>query len=360
MAVPKKRLILLIIFIAVAIALIVISMSKLWVERNFTYGWYPWFSKFQRLITGRIPFSIGDILYILASCWIIYKIAKNIYLLFKRKVTLRVIIRKSSKFLLVLLCVYVVFLAFWGLNYSRKGIRYQLELEKPQYDTADLVKLQAYLLQEVNDAKEKVLLSDPTYPSDSKIFKRAVIAYHQAQDSFPFLEYDIPSIKSSLFGNLGNYLGFTGYYNPFTGEAQVNTTVPNFLLPEITVHEMAHQIGYAKENEANFISFLVGTHCEDALFRYSSYLDLFMYTNAQVSYIDSTAGNTALKLLIPEIKLDIAEWRQFNLTHHSFMEPVIHWIYGKYLKLNKQPQGIRSYDAVVSLVIAYYKKEGLI
>lgn len=360
MAVPKKRLILLIIFIAVAIALIVISMSKLWVENNFTYGWYPGFSKFQRFITGSVPFSIGDIIYILVSAWIIYKLTKNIYLLFKKNLTTRIAFRKLIKFLLVMVCVYVIFLVFWGLNYSRKGISYQLELKKPQYDTADLVHLQSYLLQKVNSAKERALLSDPVYPPDSKIFKRSVIAYHQAQDSFPFLKYEIPSIKASLLGNIGNYLGFTGYYNPFTGEAQINTTVPDFLIPSITVHEMAHQIGYAKENEANFVAFLVGTHCQDALFEYSSYLDLFMYTNAQVKYFDSTSGNIALSYLRPEIKSDIAEWRRFNLAHRSFVEPVIHWIYGKYLKLNKQPQGIRSYDAVVSLVIAYYKKEGVI
>ncbi len=58
---------------------------------------------------------------------------------------------------------------------------------------------------------------------------------------------------------LGNYLGFTGYYNPFTGEAQVNTTVPQFLLPNIALHEMGHQIGYAKEDEANFSAYLAAS-----------------------------------------------------------------------------------------------------
>ena len=50
---------------------------------------------------------------------------------------------------------------------------------------------------------------------------------------------------------------FLGYYNPFTGEAQVNTNVPAFVIPFTTCHEMAHQIGYASESEASFVGFLV-------------------------------------------------------------------------------------------------------
>jgi hypothetical protein len=84
-----------------------------------------------------------------------------------------------------------------------------------------------------------------------------------------------------LWGWLGNYVGFTGYYNPFTGEAQVNTTVPKFLQPFTASHEVAHQLGYAKEMEANFVGYLAASHSTDTLFRYSVYLDLFLVQQPQ-------------------------------------------------------------------------------
>ena len=123
--------------------------------------------------------------------------------------------------------------------------------------------------------------------------------YDEAAVVYPCLQYKTPSIKSSVYGLLGDYLGFTGYYNPFTGEAQVNTTVPKFLIPYITLHEMGHQIGYAKEDEANFSGYLAAVASHDTLFQYSTYLDLFVYANREVYYFDSTASNLQRHQLVP-------------------------------------------------------------
>ena len=199
-----------------------------------------------------------------------------------------------------------------------------------------------------------------SYPSNKELFKRSAKCYVESEKKYPFLVYQYPSLKSSIYGWWGNYLGFTGYYNPFTGEAQVNTTVPKFLQPYIATHEMAHQIGYAKENEANFAGYLAAVNSTDTLFHYSCYLDLFIYANRQVFYFDSTASKKTLELLIPEVQKDLEEWRQFSLSHQSFIEPAITWMYGNYLKLNEQPKGMYSYNQVISMLIEYYKKFGKI
>lgn len=360
MAISRKRMILIVVFAIIAVTLVVLAMSKLWIEEHFTYGIYPYTSQLQRYLTGKIPFSIGDVIYLSFLLWVIYIIVRNVYLLFVKKLTIRISVRKLSKFVLFLLFLYVFFLLIWGLNYSRKGIRHQLGLERPAYQEQSLFDLQDLMIKEVNKAKKDWLAGETDYPAKRDIFKMSALAYNNLTQSYPFLEYRNTSVKSTLFGGIENYLGFTGYYNPFTGEAQVNTSVPIFLVPNITLHEIAHQIGYAKENEANFVGFFVGTQCQDALFRYSSWLDIFMYTNAQVRFFDSTRGSEAMERLIPEVKADIETWRKFSRRHNTFIQPMMHWVYGKFLELNKQPQGIRSYDAVVSLVVAYYKKKGML
>src|SRR5678809_1786278 len=115
-----------------------------------------------------------------------------------------------------------------------------------------------------------------------------------------------------MWGWLGNYAGFMGYYNPFTGEAQVNTTVPKFLQPYITTHEIAHQLGYSKENEANFVGYLAAISSPDPVFHYSTYFDLFLYANREVYFFDSVSSKNAREELNPFVKKDIEELIQFN------------------------------------------------
>ncbi|MEO6838047.1 MAG: DUF3810 domain-containing protein [Ginsengibacter sp.] len=336
----------------------VFSTNSNWVETYYSTKFYPFFSKILRFLFGWIPFSLGDFLYFSAACWLLWKIIKNLKLLFKKELNFKIVINKCLKFILIFAFIYIIFNIFWGINYNRKGIAYQLHLSNLQYDTSDLIMLQNILLQKVNAAKVSVMHSREVYPSKKELFKDAENSYDAAARKYNFLKYKNPSVKSSFYGWIGDYLGFTGYYDPFTGEAQVNTTVPKFLQPYIATHEMAHQLGYAKENEANFVGYLAAINSKDTLFHYSVYFDLFLYANHEVYYFDSLASKKALDQLNPEVKNDIRELKQFDLDHQSFFEPLITWLYGNFLKLNQQPQGIRSYNEVVGMLVAYYKKYG--
>jgi hypothetical protein len=347
-------------------ALLLIIVIKLWAQNNsrienyYTENFYYFISIALRFLFGWIPFSFGDILYLTGGCWILWKLIKNCDLLFKKKFSKKLFVRKLWKLILIFVGIYIVFNIFWGLNYNRKGIGWQLNLPKMNYDTANLKLIQGLLLQKVNETKRVLVNENISYPDNKDLFKRAKACYDHAAIIYPFMKYKSTSIKSSLYGWLGDYLGFTGYYNPFTGEAQVNTTVPKFLIPYITLHEMGHQIGYAKEDEANFSGYLAAAHSHDTLFQYSTYLDLFVYANREVYYFDSTASKLAAIQLIPEVKADLLEWRRFNRKYTSIFEPAISWLYGKYLQINQQPKGLRSYNEVIATLMAYYKKYGRI
>ncbi len=343
------------------------SLNRQRVEELYTSKFYFFFSKILRFLFGWIPFSIGDILYLLAGCWLLWKIIKNVKYLFlpkastwKKKLNRKIIFQKCLRFILLLFFIYIIFNIFWGLNYNRKGIAWQLQLPSIMYDTSNLTLMQNLLLQKVNETKQVLIKQKISYPNNRNLFASAKTCYVDAQKKYPFIEYKITSVKSSLYGRLGNYLGFTGYYNPFTGEAQVNTAVPKFLQPYIATHEMAHQLGYAKEDEANFVGYLAAVNSTDTLFQYSAYLDLFLYANREVYYFDSVSSRHSFDLLLPHVKKDIEEWRRFNIAHQSFIEPAITWLYGKYLKLNQQPKGMRSYNEVIAMLISYYKKFGKI
>ncbi len=352
----KKRAWLLLLLLALVIGIRLFSANPQRVETSYSTTIYPLLSAILRRITGWVPFSIGDILYWLLIVWAIIKLIRLLAALFKRKYTRAAIFSGLYRVVATLLVLYIVFNVLWGINYNRVGITSQLGISMQPYDTADLVMIDSILLQKVNESKRR-LTEQPSLPlSTDSIFRAAENAYGRIANQYSFLRYKPSSVKSSLWGWAGNYIGFAGYYNPFSGEAQVNTTMPWFLQPYTCCHEIAHQLGYAKENEANFVGYLAAAGSGNELLRYSVYLDLFLYAQRNLYNVDTAATRYFSNRLIPGVKADLLQWKKFNEAHRSPAEPVFKWVYGKYLQSNQQPSGILSYDEVTGFLIAYYKK----
>lgn len=340
------------------VAIKLASLNHNTIEKFYSENFYFYFSIILRFLFGWIPFSLGDVFYFIAGIWLLWKVIKNVVMIFKKQLTRDIFIKKISSILILLVSVYIIFNIFWGLNYNRDDLASQLQLPEVRPDTSSILEIQNLLLQKVNETKTHLLKDSNHYPANGELFQRARKCYDEAEIVFPFLRYNCKSVKSSMYSLMGDYLGFTGYYNPFTGEAQVNTTVPRFLIPYVVLHEMGHQLGYAKEDEANFCGYLAAANSSDTLFQYSAYLDLFVYANREVYFFDSAASRAAVLQLIPAVKADILEWKNFNKKYRSVMEPAITWLYGKYLQANHQPKGLQSYDDVIISLIAYYKKSG--
>ena len=358
-----RRTFILIILVIIAICIHVLGTRTGWVENQYSNGIYPRIAVLFRLIFSPLPFSLGDILYGIGLIWLAYLLFKTVkFFVLLRKTPFNIERRKIQLYRLFcwLAGIYIVFNLLWGLNYDRVGIASQLGLDMKKYTTDDLKQMNCLLLDKINNSKQALIRSGKPYPSDHELFERTARTYRELAAKLPFLEYQHPSIKTALWGWLGNYAGFTGYYNPFTGEAQVNTTVPKFLQPYTACHEVAHQVGYAKEMEANFVGYLAASQTTDTLFHYSVYMDLFTYANRNLYMVDSMAANLYRKELIVPVVNDIREWIRFSRQHQSYAGPAVRWLYSKYLQGNRQPQGIMSYDEVTGFLIAYYKKFGRI
>ena len=359
MKLTKPRLFI-VLLLVLAVLIHLYSLNSTVVENRFSTGIYPPLGRFLRQLLGWLPFSLGDILYGGVIFWMIIRIVKITVAIVKRKISLKSFIESAGRSLRILLVVYILFNLLWGINYNREGIARQLDLSLEKYSLADLQHLNTMLVEKVNASKTTLLRQQQKYPDSKQLFARVTKAYDSAERTYPFLHYKPASIKPSMWSWLGNYMGFTGYYNPFTGEAQVNTLVPEFLQPFTSCHEVAHQLGYAKEMEANFVGYLAATYSNDTLLHYSVYLDLFMYSNRNLFEIDSLSSKEFRKQLIPAVGNDLKEWKRFYERHRNPFEPVFRWIYGIYLRRNQQPQGVLSYDEVTGFMIAYFKKFGKI
>jgi Protein of unknown function (DUF3810) len=331
-----------------------------WIESNYTYGIYPLISKVQRFLLGWIPFSIGDLFYTFLVLVILFRAFRFFKLLFQRKLSRKYFASGLQQAIFFFLFVYVFFNLLWGLNYNRRGVAAQLGLDVKKYSVSDLDTLTSALQAKLNTYALTVTAGQrDSLNKKSRLFAEAAHSYEQASLKFSFLHYSPRSVKPSLFSYLGNYLGFQGYYNPFTGEAQVNTTVPRFIEPFVTAHEIGHQVGYGKENEANFVAFLACHSSISSGFKYSMYFDMYNYAIREVNRRDTALANAYQRNLHPQVKEDFRELRDFFLQYENRVEPVIMWGYGHFLKANNQPAGKETYNEVVAWLIAYYKKFGI-
>jgi hypothetical protein len=336
------------------------SWYPFWVEKYYTNGFYPVFTNWLRKAFGLIPFSFGDIFYLLLILAVLMKLFSFFWFIKKGEAKRTQWVRALQQSIFFMLFVYVLFNLCWGLNYNRQGVSKQFDIELAAYSNAELDTLTVHLQQKANYFAKLASRDEIVHLKKKKILFHGVAdVYKEAALTYNFLAYHPSSIKPSIFSYLGNYIGFQGYYNPFTGEGQVNTTIPIFLQPYVAAHEVAHQLGYASESEANFIGYLACKSSSSNEFNYSVYLDLYRYAIGELSQKDTVRAKTIYANTDTIVKKDIKAVYAFYKQYKNPIEQVIWWGYGHFLKANNQPSGNQSYNEVVAWLIAYQRKNGL-
>lgn len=324
------------------------------VEHYYSNGLYPIISKMFRFFLGWLPFSFGDVIYAIASIYIIRWFIKN-----------RKRLRKDTKgwFIDVLAAFSIIYFAFhffWGLNYYRLPLHKSLSL-KHNYTTEQLINVTKKLIETSNSYHFKIAKNDSTkidMPySTNDVFKLTQSGYSNLAETFPNLEYTPKSIKTSLFSYPLTYMGFSGYLNPLTNEAQVNSLVPVYKLPTTSTHEIAHQLGYAAENEANFIAFLATINHDNIYFKYTGYTFALRFCLNEIYRRDEKLYESMVKTVNKGILKNFKEIRTFWNAHENPTEPVFKFFYGNFLKANKQSKGMESYSYVVALIVNYLETQ---
>ncbi len=349
----------------IALVLHIAGYFPSFIENWYSAGIYKGISNILRAITKWVPFSVGDVLYILLIISLIFLLLRFIIQLAKGHLNRYSMIPIGLKIISKILSIYIIFRLLWGLNYDRLGIAHQLKLFQSSYKTEEVIQLTNRLIDSLNACRLR--LSDtvlPEPPIDS-IFRMAGIGYGRLSDQYFFLNYTQRSLKSSLFTPIADWLSFTGYYNPFSGEAQVRTDMPRVLVPFVSCHEIGHQLGYASESEANFVGFLAALSTNDPYFRYSAFNELFSYAQREELFMLALAKDSVrFESVIQQnrdrldtlVRKDRKEIRTFFQQRSNKISPAMNDLYERYLKANDQYAGLRSYDEVIGLLIAYINK----
>jgi hypothetical protein len=327
------------------------AQKSSFVESEYSNGFYLFWVKGIPKATSFIPFSVGDLMYLLFFFYLGYKFLS--FIKNKKSSTdkskwnrIFIPVTKGLKYVLV---IYLIFLWIWGLHYFRPDVSIACKVNKSVYSKAELIRLNQNLIVKMKSFRPErsIECKDMNESARKAYVSCGLISDGQSERLL---------VKQSVFSSGIAYLGISGYYNPFTGEAQIDGSYPMAMKSFVTAHEMAHQLGYAREDDANFLAFLASENSNDSALIYATQLQMFIYANGALYDCDSIAAKSIRRTMPIEAKEDIKSLFSYYNSKKNPIEPIVTKLYGWFLKSHRQPQGVVTYSEVLSLVMDYYRK----
>ena len=333
------------------------STSPSLVERLYSERLYRVVAAVFAASLGRIPFSVGEVLLWLAvagaAAWTLR--------------LLRELARGRGRRRAVLLsalagawvtggALYLAFVVLWGLNYRRPPFAALARLDARPAAIAELTAVCERLVAASNGAREGlpedaagvVRLAD----GRSGALRRAPAGYAEAARSEPVLAGARAPAKPVMVSTALSYLGISGIFSPFTGEANVNMTLPEPDVPFAACHELAHAHGFAREDEANYVGYLACTRHPDADFRYSGLVAASVYAMNALVRVDRAAHADLEARRAAGVRRDLEALVAWAERYRGPAERASRAVNDAYLKSQGEKAGVRSYGRMVDLLIA--------
>ncbi|WDF55051.1 DUF3810 domain-containing protein [Mucilaginibacter sp. KACC 22063] len=343
-----------IIILLAAIIVIITNLPPQFVETFYSEGLYKGISWILHPLLGWLPFSVGDLIYIAVIGYLIYAVFNFFRLLFTAR--FKAVGTAVLKFFIGFEIAICLFYLLWGINYSRPAAADLLNLRDTSYTIKDVATVTKLLIDSTNTLRNELKPQDFNR-DNSAIYDTAVSAVKRLSTVSPKYQSIVPRIKPSLITPLLNYLETSGYFNPFTGEAQLNWQMPVFDRPFTACHEMAHQIGFGREDEADFGGYLAGIRSRDKLQRYSAYyagtIEFLRYLRRR----DTTAHHQLKAMLNTGVRQDLKTDSLYWTKYAGQIGMISGRFYDNFLKANKQPAGLYTYNRMIRLTMAWYKRE---
>jgi hypothetical protein len=332
------------------------------IENFYSSLFYKVVAKILSAFTGFLPFSLAELIVVSFAIFIIWYVLKTIVDLYKFKnKRLKIIKNFVLNTLATLGLIYFSFQILWGFNYQRLTLNKILELNVRKSSTTELAKLCESLVNSSNTLRQEI--TENKYgvmelPYNKKnVLETAHLGYDSVSLQYPKLKGNYGTPKAILLSTPMCYTGITGFYFPFTNEANVNMTEPVSFLPFTTAHEMAHQRGFAKEDEANYISYIACINHPDVNFQYSGTFAALSYSLNALRRNDLEKYKTLILTCNKGVLSDLKYNHEFWAVYSGPIEKINDKINDTYLKSQNQKSGTKSYGEMVDLLLAGYRKK---
>lgn len=306
-------------------------------------------------ITHIFPFSVAEIFIILSPILLVLLIILIVHIAKKGK-------KSSIKFLNVVIAIacliFVLFVWTYSSGYHTSKIEDKMRLKREEVSEEELYLTSEIFIEKLNELSKSVEY-DKTGASVmpysySEMSKKICYGYEKFVEKNGVLRTYHSRVKPIILSEPMTYTHISGIYTFMSGEANINTNYPDFIMASTAAHEMAHQRGIAREDESNFISFAVLIETEDPFLMYSAYLDAYstvfndLYNTNQELYFQLVSK------LDKKVLNDLISYSDFFEKYaESKASEVTESVNDSYLQANGQEEGTKSYGMITELICAY-------
>lgn len=322
---------------------------------GFWFSFYPAVSRGMisalGAVSGIFPFSIWDILavllFVFLVVWLIVSIRK------------RRVVRYLALFAEIAAILVFLFLTVWGLNHFAPDAAERLGPDVKEYSEAELTQATRHYTALAGEYAEKIERDGdgtPVIPSFAELSRKAVAGQRAMEQ--PLFDGGARRVKKLTSSRLYSFMGITGIFVPFTGEACVNTDDYGLSIPFTMCHELSHSCTVAGEDRANYCGFLICEAQDDDLFRYSGYYEAFLYCYNALYERNPAAAS---KIWSESSALLRADCAAQGVHYEQYSAPAVQHAADKindtYLKTFAEKSGTASYGECVDYLIAHYLEQ---
>ena len=311
-------------------------------------------------LTYLLPFSVAEIMLILLIPAII---ALTVYAFRKYCDSwhnVGVFVGKVGGVVMIVFCLFVFTL---GTGYRTTALDSRLGIEDVKVDAEGVLEVTKDLIADLNSDLDKIRYGEDNFAvmpySIDEMNVLLMEAYSKACDKYGFIPRLHSRVKPVMLSEPMSYTHITGVYTFFTGEANINVTFPDYTIPFTAAHELAHQRGFAREDEANFIAFLVCMESDDPFIRYSGLVRMTEYLIDSCYSSDLTEGKEVFAEIWYSLDVRIQkEQKAYADFYKKYANNIIGNISGAvndtFLKV-QGTAGSVSYSMVTTLAVKFFR-----
>ena len=344
---------------------------------SYSTNIYPYLTKTFGALWGIFPFSLFEFMIIFSIIFILFFLIRLIVIFVKnhKKNNIFFFLYHLKKYGLnlsiIVLSAILIYSLTCGINYYRLPFSVCANIKTSEHSIDDLEQLCRILANDLNEYSQHIETDENgIFTTDGiDMEKEASIAMEALALKYPCLTDFYPNAKPVLFSKFMSYTGISGIYSPYTIEANYNNHMPDLEKPMTICHELSHLSGFMLEDEANFISYLGCMESKNYAFKYSGTYIAFIYaSNAYYEYGNSEIYKDIMDSLNSQVHKDMEYHSRYwysdeiNISiqiggEEISMSDVSSQVNDNYLQMNGQSNGVKSYDHVTDLLLAYYSDQ---
>ena len=308
-------------------------------------------------LTGWIPFSFAEMMIILSPVIII---AAVIFATRRYADSWHDVLVFCGTMLSFVALFFGLFTMSFSAGYRGTTLDKKLGIERTEVSAGELYETAMILVEQINNEIAGVAFIEDGFSimpyNYDEMNDKLIDAYDKACDKYRFIQRLDSNLKPVMLSELMSYTHITGVYSFFTGEANINVNFPDYTIPYTAAHELAHQRGIAREDEANFVAFLVCLESEDRYIRYSAYLNLYEYVSSALYSADPDLYFQARAKLSNDVKGEMRAYSEFYDKYRESVASEVSEAVNNTFLVIQGTEGTKSYGMVVDLAVAYYKQ----